>query len=207
MRASNYRIQVTSDSVDVECDDSFQSTRTSRFFFGGVAVGCALFLLYGSCFGHGQNPNIWVMLADSRPGSTGFAFNVIDAVLIVVLVVFFLLVGIRYFLPFGERLHCDRSTLTWSKIPWVSFGNRWVTRSLPLSEILRASYGIVYKSKGIYGILLEAEGKPWKLFWGIETPEANRILLGLKGLGVNVHHDPEMRESIRETLRDLRSQL
>jgi hypothetical protein len=207
MRASNYRIQVAADSVEVECDDPYQSTRTSRFLFGGLNIACALFLLYGSCFAHGRNPSLWMMLADSRPGSPGFAFHVIDAVFVVLLVLLFLLVGIRYFLPFGERLRCDRSTLTWSKIPWMSLGNRWVTHSIPLPEAVRASYGIVYKSKGVYGIVLDTYDEAWKLFWGIESPEANRILRGLKGLGVNVLHDPEMRESIRETLRDRRAQL
>jgi hypothetical protein len=207
MRKSNYQIQVSADSVDVECDDSYQSTKTSRFFFGGITIGCALFMLYGSCFSRGRNPNIWVMVADSRPGTADFIINLIFAVFVVVLIVFFLLLGIRYFLPFGERLHCDRFTLTWTKIPWVSFGNRWVTRSIPITEVIRASFTIVYKSKGIYGVLLETYGKPWKMFWGIESPEANRILRGLSGLGINVLHDPEMREAIRETLRDRRAQL
>ena len=174
---------------------------------GGFFVLAALVMLYFSWFGRGRNPGIWATLAGSRPGSAGFVFSAIDAVLVLALVVFILLVGIRYFLPFGERLHCDRSALTWSKIPWVSLGDRWVTQSIPVNGIILASYGIAYKSKGIYGILLDTEGKPWKLFWGIETPEANRILLGLKELGVNVHHDPEMRESIRETLRDRRAEL
>jgi hypothetical protein len=45
------------------------------------------------------------------------------------------------------------------------------------------------------------------MFWQIEPPEANRILRGLEALGVNVHHDPEMRASVRESLRDRRAQL
>jgi hypothetical protein len=91
----------------------------------------------------------------------------------------------------------------------VSFGNRRVTRTIPVIEIVHASYAIVYKGvkEHYFGILLETYGKPWKLFWGIEAPEANRILRGLSGLGVNVLHDPEMREVIRETLLDRRTQL
>ena len=205
MRASNYRIQITADSVDVECDTPFRS-KASQHSFGVLAIAGSLFMLY-SGIGDGRSPGVWVILANSRPGSPDFIFNAFGAVFVLVVAVVFFAFGVRYCLPFGERLHCDRSTLTWSKIPWISFGNHWVERSTPLSEILQASYALVYKSKGVYGILLEVEGKPWKLFWGIETPEANRILRGLKGLGVNVHHDPEMRESIRETLRDRRAQL
>ena len=205
MLTSNYRIQVTADSVDVECDTPFRS-RTSQHLFGVLAIAGSLLMLY-SGIGHGRNPGVWVILADSRPGSLGFIFNAFGAVVVLVAVVVFFAFGVRYCLPFGERLHCDRSTLTWSKIPWVSLGNHWAKRSIPLSEISQASYAIVYRAQGVYGILFEMDGEPWKLFWGIETPEANRILCGLKGLGVNVKHDPEMRESIRETLRDRRAQL
>jgi len=205
MRASNYRIQITADSVDVECDTPFRS-RTSQHSLGVLAIACSLVMLY-SGVGHGRNPGIWVILADSRPSSPDFMLNAFGTVFVLVVAVVFFAFGVRYCLPFGERLHCDRSTLTWSKIPWVSFGNHWVERSIPMSEILQASYAIVYKSKGVYGILLDAYGMPWKLFWGIETPEANRILRGLKGLGVKIRQDPEMRESIRETLRDRRAQL
>ena len=205
MQTSNYRIKVTEDSVDVECDTPFRS-RTSQHSFGVLAVACSL-LFFFSGIGHGRSPGVWVILANSRPGSPDFMFNAFGAVFVLVVVVVIFAFGVRYCLPFGERLHCDRSTLTWSKIPWVSFGNHWVQRSIPVSEIFRASYAIVYKSKGVYGILLETYGESWKMFWGIETPEANRVLRGLKELGVNIHQDPAMRESIRETLRDRRAQL
>jgi hypothetical protein len=205
MSASNYKIRATADSIDVERDGPFQS-RKSGLFFGVYAILSALAMLYFSFFGSGHKPGIWVMLADLRPGLPRFTEYTFLAAFTLVICGLFLATGIRHLLPFGERMHCDRSTLIWSKIPWVSFGNRWVTRSIPVSEIT-ASYAIVYKSKGVYGILLESQDMPWKLFWGIETPEANRILRGLKGLGVNVHRDSEMRESIREALRDRRAQL
>ncbi|MGA3373102.1 MAG: hypothetical protein ABSC48_15195 [Terracidiphilus sp.] len=208
MRKSNYRIHVTADSVDVECDNPLGSPRSPRFF-GVFVIADALALLCLPWFVHGHGSTMWVILTESRPSDPGFVESVITAVLAMAIGILLLAWGIRYCLPFGERLHCDRSMLTWSKIRWISFRNRWVTRSIPVSEIVRASYGIVYKSKGVYGILLEngVDGEPWKLFWGIETPEANRILRGLKALGVNVYIDPEMREVIRETLRDRSAQL
>ncbi len=213
MRMSNYQIQVTADSLDVECDVPLRSSKlppqTSPTFIGSFFVLSALVMFYLSCLGHGRNPSIWKMAVNSRAGSSDFASNMIPFVLLLVLEVLLLAVGIRYLLPFNERLHCDPSTLTWSRIPWVSFGNRRVTRSIPVIEIVRASYAIAFKSatEHYYGILLETYGKPWKLFWGIESPEANRILRGLSGLGVNVLHDPEMRAVIRETLLDRRTQL
>jgi len=206
MPTNNYRIRVSADSVDVECDTPFRS-RTAQYSWGGYAIACSLFMLYFAGFGHERDSSYLRILAHSRLGSTEFSSSVFGAAFILVTVITILGFGVRYFLPFGERLHCDRDTLTWSKIAWLSFGNHWVTKSTPLPEIFRASYTIVYKSKGVYGIVLETYGESWKMFWNIEAPEANRILRGLKGLGVNIHHDPEMRESIRETLRDRRAQL
>jgi hypothetical protein len=212
MRTSDYKIQVTADSVDVECDVPLRSSRfpkpqPSPRSIGSAFVLFALVMLYHFCFGHGRDPSIWRIVVDSRSGSVDFVSNLIPVFLPLALGVFLLAVGIRHFLPFCERLHCDRSTLTWSKIPWLSFGYRRVTRSIPVAEIVRASYAIVYKSEGYYGIVLDTYDKSWKTFWGIESPEANRILRGLKQLGINVYHDPEMREDIRETLRDRRAEL
>ncbi len=212
MRTSEYKIQVTADSVDVECDVPLRSSKFPRpqpspHLIGGIFVLFASFMLYSLCFGHGRDPNIWRIVVDSRPGSADFVSNLVSVFLPLVLGVFLLAVGIRHFLPFCERLHCDRSTLTWSKIPWVSFGYRRVTRSVPVAEVVRASYAIVYKSEGYYGIVLDTYDESWKLFWGIESPEANHILRGLSGLGINALHDPEMRVAIRETLRDRRAQL
>jgi hypothetical protein len=202
MQTSNYRIQVSAESIVVESDGPFRS-RTSRIFFGGLLILCSVYPLIPWNFAHRRIPTLWEMLADSKPGSADFVFGVFASVFLAIA----FLTGIRHLLPFGERLLCDRTMLTCSKIPWISFGNRWVTRSVPIAEIFRASYGIVYESKGVYGILIETWGETWKLFWSIDSPEANRILRGLQGLGVNVHHDPEMRLMIRETLRDRRSQL
>jgi hypothetical protein len=206
MRTTNYRILVNKDSVDAECDSPFRS-KAARRFFGSLLLALGLFMFYFAGIRQGRNPGTWATLAESRPSSPGFALNIYGAVLVLIIVIAFLATGIRYLLKFGERLQCDRNTLIWSKIPWVSFANRWVTRSIPVNVIVRASYGIVYKSKGVYGILIEDNCNVWKLFWGIEAPEANRILHGLKQLGVNVHHDSEMRDSIRETLRDRRAEL
>jgi hypothetical protein len=174
-----------------------------------IFIAAGLFVLYGSWVNPRANPNLRILLSDLRPGSADFFSTVGLGVFALALVIVLLGWGVRCFLPFGERLHCDRSLLTWSKIPWIGFGNRWVTRTVPPSEISHAHYGLAYRKRGgdLYGVLLEVGGKRWKLFAGIDSPEANRILNGLKGLGVNVPHDPGMRESIRETLRDRRAQL
>lgn len=199
-------IQIAAESVDVVTDGLF-GTRTSRLWFGWFMIALLVCSVYLAVFHPGRGPAVLDTLAETRPGRPHFVSNLIVLAYFSLFELFLLAVGIRHLLPFGEHLHANRSDLTWSRIPWLSFGNRWVTKSTPLPEISRASYTIVYKSKGTYGILLETYGESWKMFWGIEAPEANRILRGLNALGVNVHHDPEMRESIRETLRDRRAQL
>ena len=205
MRASSYRIEITKESVDVECHAGLVSSRfpssASPTTVGCLFVVASLVLILRDCFDSGENPGVFKMISNSRPGSATF----LGAILLLVLYVLLLAVGIRYFLPFRERLHCDRSALTWSRIAWLSFGNRWITRSVPFSEITGASYAIVYQ--GYFGIVLETYDESWKMFWGIKSPEANRILRGLEKLGVNVHKDREMRELIREELRDRRAEL
>lgn len=199
-------IHVTADSVDVVTEGLF-GTRTSRLWLGCFVIALTVCSVYFALFHPGRGPHILEMIEETRPGRRDFVANLIVFAYGSLVELFLLATGIRHLLPFGERLHADRTTLTWSRISWLSFGNRWVTRTTPLSEVVRASYAIVYKSKGIRGILLETYGEAWKTFWGIETPEANRILRSLKALGVNVQHDPEMREAIRETLRDRRADL
>jgi hypothetical protein len=199
-------VRVAAEFVDVETEGLF-GTPASRRWLGCFLIALSICCVYFAVFRHGRGPNIQDLLAELRPGKRGFVINLVALAYCSLIEVFILAYGVRYLLPFGERLHADRSNLTWSRISWLSFGNRWVTRSVPVTEVVRASYAIVYKSKGIHGILIETYGEPWKSFWGIEAPEANRILRALKGLGVNIQRDPEMRESIRETLRDRRAQL
>jgi hypothetical protein len=199
-------IHVTADSVDVATEGLF-GTRTSRLWFGCFMIALLVCQVYLAVFHHGRGPTILDMLAETRPGRRDFVINLIVLTYGSLIELFLLATAVRHLLPFGERLHANRTTLIWSRIPWLSFGNRWVTRTIPLSEICRASYAIVYKSKNIHGLMLDTYDKSWKTFWGIESPEANRILRGLKTLGIKVHHDPEMREDIRETLRDRRAEL
>jgi hypothetical protein len=183
VREYKYDICVSAESLDAEGSGPYRSSAT-RYASGSLFIASALYIGYGSWKDYSRHP--------------------VKELLCGLLVMVFFAWGMRSFLPFGERLHCDGSTLTWSKIPWISFGNRWVMRSIPVSEISGARYGLAYRRRGgdLYGILLEAGGQRWKLFAGIESPEANRILHGLRVLGANVQDNREMRYAIRETLRD-----
>lgn len=202
MPVGSYRIHSDTDALDV------QWRGPAKFrVFGGFVVAISMAEIYFAIFGHGRDRGPWADLLSSDPGSPRFGSIAFESAVLLLFVLFFLATGVRYLLPFSETLHCDCSTVTWSRIPWLSFGNRWITRSTPFAEIVGASYAVVYKSKDIHGIVLETYDNSWKMFWQIESPEANRILHGLKKLGVNVEHDSEMRASIRETMRDRRAQL
>lgn len=202
MSVGRYQIHAGADLLDVR----WRGPAKFRVF-GGFLIACGLAEAYFTSAPRGGGPGIWMLLARSHPGSSDFYPNLVGGLLALAVAAFALAVGIRYCLQFAETLRCDRTTLTWSRIPWVSFGNRWITRSIPLAEVVGASYAVVYRSKGIYGIVLETYDENWKAFWQIEPPEANRILAGLRRLGVKVHHDSQMRLLIRESLRDRREQL
>lgn len=200
-------IRVTADSVDVDSDELF-GTKTSRLCLGTLLVAGSGWIAYSAFFAPDRRGAWgWNELTRPRAGLAHPHIDLTGLVLYLSVSFIFLALGFRYLLPFGERLHCDRSTLTWSRIPWISHRNRWVINSIPFTEVVGVSYAIVYQSKSVHGIVLETYDKNWKMFWGIEPPEANRILNGLKQLGVDVHHDPDMRLLIRESLRDRREQL
>ena len=207
MRARKCEVRIKADSVDVDSDELF-GTKTSRLCFGTLLVALSGWLAYSVFFAQDRTrARGWNEVTRPHAGLPHSHLDLTGLVICLTISIFFLILGIRYLLPFGERLHCDHSTLTWSRIPWISFGNRWITRTVPFTEVVGASYAIVYQQKNVHGIVLETFDENWKMFWGIEPPEANRILNGLKKLGVNVHHDPEMRSQIRESLKDRRADL
>ncbi|HEY2460836.1 MAG TPA: hypothetical protein VGI16_08510 [Candidatus Acidoferrum sp.] len=120
-----------------------------------------------------------------------------------------LLLGVRSLFPSGEKLHCDRSQLTVSKIPWISFRGRWTTHVFSLAQVSEMKYGLIRRGTArdpsIYGILFLVDGNRRKILRRIGAPEAARLLRGIKKLGLDVPHDPDILPRMQMALEDRRS--
>ncbi|MFZ1086864.1 MAG: hypothetical protein WAN35_18015 [Terracidiphilus sp.] len=208
MRLQGYEINITANSVDVKRDNSTRSNK-AVVLPGSFAM---LFPVYCILW------STWIMLKTDRWGYPGwqqltnnskdysFLFHfsfLFPVVLFTGFSIYCLLFGLRCWFPMGEKLHCDRSTFIVSKIPWINFRGEWKTRSFHLYDVSQIQF-IVGR-----GICFVVDDKKEYLFPGIDFPEANRILRGLKKLGIGVYHDPETNtlEAIQETLRDRRSDI
>ena len=155
-------------------------------------------MVYGSLFQHGKRPGLLVSLHDDSElfkAHVGLLYlNVIAVVLVLAVGVYLFALGIRNLFSSGDRLHCDHSTFTISKIAFWSFGDRWVVQSVLPSEVSQARYGVVQSGRGgrVYGILANVRGKSWKVFSGIDVSDAKRVLQGLNRMGVDVRFSDEM---------------
>ncbi len=91
--------------------------------------------------------------------------------------------------PSDQRLHCNRSTLTISKVRWLDFQNNdWISRSYTLADISEIRYRRIASLRGtsIYGLHLIAEGARERVFPGLDRRTAKKILQALQVFGVKV---------------------
>lgn len=204
MVQQEFNIVITESSVDVRHDASRKSPK-GRFYMGLfflavlILVACGIVLLPGK---HGT-PSMWYDISTSPINSADFIFPLS---LVALFVVFMGYVTKRYLLaayPSDEAIHCDRLTLTVSKVPWLDVSNsKWTTRSYLLRDVSQLRFGIIASAKGasIYGIRFVADGKRQKVLPGLEAPEAAEILKALRELGANVVDDPKLSKKVETTL-------
>ncbi len=207
MNLQGYEIDITTNSVDVKQDDS-RSIKT-RAYVSIPIIAFAVALLCFVMFTSHNGYSAWWDLGNLPRNSSDFQDALMAAFVATGLLGSFVLLGVRTFCPSGETLHCDRSTFTVSKIPWMNFSGRWKTQSFPITEISQSQFAVVQSGKGrsLCGICCLANGKKLKLFAGLEARGASHILRGLENLGAGVVHDPGMLTNIQETLRERRSRL
>jgi hypothetical protein len=188
MGQSNFKIEVTDDVVDARWDSSIGE----RIAIGVLSCGLALPLLYASTFQHGKRPGLVVFILDNPTLFKQYPNLIYMELIFIVLILSILgsvfVYGFRHFFPSADRLHCDRSTFTISKIAFWSFGKRWKSQSVLPSEVTDARYDVVFRSRGgkIYGIRANVRGKSWKVLPGIPASDAKTLLQGLGRMGVNV---------------------
>lgn len=195
-----FEIKVTSDTLEARCNLPF-GPKGNR-----IALSAAMI-----CLGAWGMYPTWL-----KPDSLGYTnwwrlahhYSVLDAdglVLATALFGLVLLLGIRLLCPAGAILRCDRNQVTTTRIPWYSFTGHWVTHTyntLDVSGFCLKYYGS-NKGQSVYGIRFFVNGSTKSIFHGsIEPPEAYRILLGLKSLGLDVPPDPELLSRVKMGLYD-----
>jgi hypothetical protein len=199
----NYEIKVTSDSLEARCNLPFGPKRNA-FMLSALLIGLAAWGMYRTWLSqdsHGYSN--WWRLAHH--------YSVLDSDSIVIsTAVFglFLMMGIRLLCPAGAILICDRSQVTTTRIPWYSFTGHWVTHTYDALDVSGFRLKVFSNNRGtVYGIRFYVNGSKKSIFRGsIEPPEAYRILLGLKSLGLDVAPDPKLLSRVKLGLIDRRDE-
>jgi len=195
-----YEIKVTSDSLEARCNLPFgpKQNRVPFSFLMLVLAAWGIYQTWLSPDSHGYSN--WWRLAHH--------YSVLDFDgLVIATAAFgvFLLMGIRLLCPAGAILLCDRNQVTTTRIPWYSFTGHWVTHTydaLYVSGFRLTCFGSGAGGPA-YGIRFFVNGTKKSIFLGsIEPPEAYRILLGLKSLGLDVASDPELLSRVKMGLYD-----
>ena len=198
-RRQKYEIKVTGDSLEARCNLPFGPKR-NRILFSAVLIGLFVWAIYRTWLSQDSlgYSNWWrlvhhysVLDFDGLVMSTA-AFGV------------FLLMGIRLLCPAGAILVCDRNQVTTTRIPWYSFTGHWVTQTYDALDVSGFRLKVFSSNRGIvYGIRFYVNGSAKSIFRGsIEPPEAYRILLGLKSLGLDVAPDPKLLSRVKVGLLD-----
>jgi hypothetical protein len=195
-----FEIEFTGDSLEARCNLPFGPKRNCILFsalLNGLAVwGIYRTWLWPGPYGHSAR---WYLahhysVLDTGALIFGTAFYVL-----------FSLLGIRLVCPAGAILSCNRSQVTTTRIPWYSFTGRWVTRTYDAIDVsgVRLKYFGSSNGGSVYGIRFLVNGSKKTIFHGsIEPPEAYRILLRLKSLGLDVAPDPKLLSRVKMGLLD-----
>ncbi|HWE84177.1 MAG TPA: hypothetical protein VG267_04490 [Terracidiphilus sp.] len=196
-----FEITFTGDSLEARCHLPFGPKR-NRILFSLLLILLAVWgsyrtwLLPGGAYGR----STWWYFAHHYslldPGALVFATG---------FYVLFLLTGTRLLCPAGAILTCNRSQVTTTRIPWYSFTGHWVTHAYDALDVsgFRLKYFGSGRGGSVYGIRFFVNGSAKTIFHGsIEPPEAYRILLRVKNLGLDVASDPKLLSRVKLGLLD-----
>ena len=202
MLVRGYKIDISKDSVEVRRDGSTVPL-DERVVGGLLSSGVSVVLGGATIFlpGRHDSLSVWENLMTHRWPSSDFVSALIMAIFMGILCGSLFLYGVRQLFPNGEILHCDRSTLTVSKIPWFSLRGKWKIQSFPVADVSNSGFFIHRSGRSVVsGLRFLASGHKHKIFSGIEAPEADEILKGLAVLGADVDYDYEMRQRVQDSL-------
>lgn len=206
MAGEGFDVNITSNEINVTQDGSLQSGQ-SRGVSGVVAILMALYIAVRVVLpGRHEDPSPWYHLTHDPKGSPDFVFFLAFILFLSVLSAYLILIGVRLFFPAGEQLQCDRTTFTYSKIPWVSLGGRWKKRSFPVTDVSELMYGVIIpgdadkNTEDQYGLSFYVGDKEYKIFAGLEADDADDIVKKLRVFGVDVIINQDMAAMVDKKL-------
>lgn len=201
---NDFTVSINKDFVEVRLQPS---SRSPHGKLGGaifststvIVVLCALLFLPGK----NNRPSMWQDMANASIESG--SFQLLLTVLIVggVLMAWLMLRWIAAAWPSDENFHCDHTSLTISRIPYLEFRNRtWKTKSYALRDIEKFRFAVYASAKGssIYGFRFYENDREHKILPGLEAPEAQDILKALQSFGVDVVLDDKLQRKAAEAL-------
>ncbi len=201
-----YEVHITADAVDTKWDDASRPLWFRVSYVVAVATVGGL-LAYFGLLRPDQNgySALWRLMHDHLfRVDAGFPFA-----LVFLMWLFFAAMGVRSIFTSGQMLHCDRSELTISKIPWLNFKGEWQSRAFIPAEVSQLELAIwPTRSRETYDFVrFRADDETHKILEGITAPAGYRVLKGLKSLGFDAKDISDVRYLAKEAIRDQRAEL
>jgi hypothetical protein len=170
--------------------DTISTFPHKRFYVG---LACLVFIVVADCaifFSGGKHgaTSLWQDMHAYPIDSSRILFPLAIIVIPSVLLCWHIsrVVAIAY--PGAEKLECNRTTLTISRIRWLDWENKdWISESYQLNDVSRLRFGVIVSGRGnsTYGLLFRAAGRNYRLFPKLTTHEVGKILAGLEALGAD----------------------
>lgn len=193
MGEQNFDININDQSVNVR----LYAVPGERFRAFILFLGIGTLLMCGLIFAPGKQgrPSMWHDLSSSPIDSGDFIIPISLLLSFPILMGFLLRRYVISAYPSDETLHCDRQTLTISRVRWFDIHDkRWDTSSYPLANVVNVRYQRIASARGtsIYGLRFIAEDRTQRVLPGLEARDADKILKALKAFGADVPDDPTL---------------
>jgi hypothetical protein len=184
-----FQIAIDDQSVHVHLNVSTQSPH--RRFYVCIVFAALIALVIGAVlFLAANHPTLSTSHQLTRHPATSSSV-IVPLMMFITLPLVMILVVRRYVMlafPSDQTLHCDRATLTFSRVRWLDPQNKHSdTHTWPLTDIAKMKYQSLASSDGntIHGLRFTAAGRTYRVLPGLNSPDAERILTALKSLGLN----------------------
>ena len=170
--------------------DVISKSPHGRFYVG---LACLLFIIAMSCvlfFSGGKHgaTSLWQDMHAYPTNSFHILFPLALILTLSVLLGWHMARVVAVAYPGAQKLECDRTTLTVSRIRWLDWENKeWISESYQLSDVSRIRFGVIVSGRGnsTYGLRFRAAGRNYKCFPKLTTREVGKILAGLEALGAD----------------------